>query len=140
MTTNVEACAELLRTRVRFPAPPPFEKGEYMGVYEKIQTGEYKNKKLFPSREDFSITKICKHCGSRYKDVETEKKFIEARRAYREETARLENKLKEDLFKEAGITDNTKAEKLWEKAWGNGHSAGYSEIYTSFYDLLELIQ
>lgn len=51
-----------------------------------------------------------------------------------------EAQFKADLLEEAGITDHPKADMLFNKAWEQGHSSGYSEVYNCFYDLLDLIQ
>ncbi len=47
MTINVDTCTKLLRTRVQFPAPPPFLKGNKMNIQDvksgmkvRISTGE----------------------------------------------------------------------------------------------------
>jgi hypothetical protein len=60
--------------------------------------------------------------------------------AYYLEEARLRKMFEEDLFANLGITDNPKRHKLLQKAWGMGHSAGYSEVYSYASDLVELIE
>jgi hypothetical protein len=65
--------------------------------------------------------------------------FQAARDAYGAETARLEAQFKADLFKELGIENNPKRDKLFSKAWELGHSSGYSEVYSYADDLVELI-
>jgi hypothetical protein len=59
---------------------------------------------------------------------------------FHDANTRLELEFKKDLFEELGITNNPKAEKLYNYAWDLGHSAGYHEVYSYAQDLLELIQ
>jgi hypothetical protein len=59
--------------------------------------------------------------------------------AYYEEESMLCDEFKADLFKELGIEDNPKAEKLFAQAWSRGHANGYSEIYTEACELVDLI-
>lgn len=61
------------------------------------------------------------------------------KKAYREAYHKLNNEFKLALFKEYGVEDNPKAEKLWTIAWNDGHSGGYSEIEISFSNMVELI-
>ena len=57
---------------------------------------------------------------------------------YQEESNRLAEIFKQDVFKDLGIEDNPKREKLLEIAYREGHSGGFSEIYSQMIDLVEL--
>lgn len=61
-------------------------------------------------------------------------------RAYNEETARLEELFKQDLFKYHGVEDNPKRDECYYKAYERGHHAGFSEIASYFSDLVDLIK
>lgn len=61
------------------------------------------------------------------------------RKAYDTENARIYKQFKEDLFKELGITGHPKAETLFQKAWEQGHSAGYEEVFNYASDLVDLL-
>jgi hypothetical protein len=63
-----------------------------------------------------------------------------SRAAYNKETAELYALFKNDLFADLGIQDNPKREKLFTKAWEDGHSAGYSEVYNCALGLVDLIE
>lgn len=71
-------------------------------------------------------------------------KYCEAVKEYRRKSAEhaseLHNQFKQELFEELGIADNPKRELLFSRAWEQGHSAGYDEVYTCACDLVELIR
>jgi hypothetical protein len=62
-----------------------------------------------------------------------------ARRKYNEETGRLTAQFRLDLFEDLGISDHPMRDKLYSKAWEDGHSAGLSEVYNVASDLVDLI-
>jgi hypothetical protein len=59
---------------------------------------------------------------------------------YNTEENLLHQEFKNDLFEEFGVTDNPKKELLFDKAWDDGHYAGYSEVYNCFEGLVDLIR
>jgi hypothetical protein len=66
--------------------------------------------------------------------------FNAAKRLYNDETGRLTNMFKQDLFAELGIVGHPKAEKLYSIAWDRGHSGGLADVESVAWDLLPLIQ
>ena len=104
----------------------------------------YKNGKVVAERrgDEATITHVS---GLRMEECVLEKVVDEAalkaaRLAYGQETAKLTDQFKADLFKDLGITHHPMREKLYSKAWENGHSAGLSEVYNVAYDLVDLIK
>lgn len=67
-------------------------------------------------------------------------KYYEEEREYREETSRLYQKFKDDLFKENGVTGNPKAQMAYDMAYDRGHSSGLEEVVYYFEELVELIK
>ena len=51
-----------------------------------------------------------------------------------------ENEFIQDLFEEFGVTDNPKRGLCYSIAYADGHAHGFSEVYTKFSDLVELIK
>lgn len=62
------------------------------------------------------------------------------RSKYYSEKAKLERQFKKDLLEELGVTDNPKANLLFEKAWELGHSHGLTEVVSYAHDLVDLIR
>jgi hypothetical protein len=91
-----------------------------MNVREKLETDFYKNSLPYPKRDDPN----CK----------------ELRRAYNQETARLNELFKNDVLDELGVTDNPKADLLWSHAWDLGHSGGLHEVFGYATNLVGLIE
>ena len=68
------------------------------------------------------------------------KKYYEQLQLYCKEEVRLHNLFRQDLEAEAGTSNNPKKDLLFEKAWEFGHSAGFSEIASYYFDLAELVK
>lgn len=67
-------------------------------------------------------------------------------KAYRKETekwhaeqSRLGALFKLEALEDVGLTGHPKAEKAWALAWENGHSGGYSDVYSLLVDYAELL-
>lgn len=69
-----------------------------------------------------------------------EQAFEEARKAYMKAEADAHSKFKADLFADLGIEDHPLREKLFSKAWDDGHSSGYQEVYNCALGLVELFE
>jgi hypothetical protein len=96
---------------------------EYLTVPDRIREGYYEN--YADSMPDPS--KASKALRS------------EIRKKGNQIGAAIIEELKLDLFREHGIENNPKREKLWSKAWEHSHAYGLSEIAGTFEDLLDLI-
>lgn len=93
-----------------------------MNIYEKIKAGEYNNEL---------------DTGFGQKDKVLRK---EMRRLYNEETARLNHRFYLDLCEDLGEKDCPAIKVVFNKAWEDGHSNGYSEVLWHFEDLLDFIE
>jgi hypothetical protein len=62
------------------------------------------------------------------------------REAYQEDQRRLNTQFQRDLEVEHGVENNPKREKLFDIAWSQGHSAGYSEVAIHYDEMVVLIQ
>jgi hypothetical protein len=60
--------------------------------------------------------------------------------AYRLHEQTLRELFKADLFRELGIEENPKREKLFAKAWEDGHSSGLAEVENCAWNLVDLIK
>ena len=60
--------------------------------------------------------------------------------AYCDAADKREEEFKRDLFEEFGVTDNPKKDRCYTIAYERGHSSGFSEVYSEFSDLVELIK
>ena len=78
-----------------------------------------------------------------YEEFEKKYKEIpyvrEKREEYRINCNELNMEFKAALEKEYGIVNHPKADKLWEIAWDEGHSSGYSDVEIYYERFLELI-
>lgn len=60
--------------------------------------------------------------------------------AFNNVMAKKENEFINDLFEEFDVTDNPKRELCYSIAYADGHAHGFSEVYSKFSDLVELIK
>ncbi len=64
--------------------------------------------------------------------------YIEAMRVYHQEGNRVLELFKADSLAEVGLASYPKAEKVWKKAWDDGHSQ-LQDVLLELEDLAELI-
>ena len=111
-----------------------------MNFENYINKLEYPRK---PSKPTFCIyfsSSEARHYAAELEKYEEEKKIYNQKRdEYNEETHRLHELFKQDLFDEFDVTNNPKREKCFELAWSNGHACGLSEVYNYFSTFVELI-
>lgn len=74
---------------------------------------------------------------SKYKDKESWRQAKKERDNIRHER---ELEFKQDLFKEFGVEDDSAREIIFRKAWDEGHSAGYQEVYFEFSELMDFVK
>ena len=66
--------------------------------------------------------------------------FRNARDEYGREEGLQYERFRRDLFKELGIEHHPLREKLFSRAWDEGHSAGYAEVLNCAHNLMDLIE
>ncbi len=67
-------------------------------------------------------------------------KTREEHAAYNKAMAELNDKFKEELFKDLCIEDNPKRDLLFQKAWDSGHASGWHEVWNHAVELVDLIK
>lgn len=119
-------------TKEQFTTKFWYKEGQTIARQLPGQSIEYLVTNIAPNRDIRTLNAICE-------TTVDEEGLRVARRAYGEETARLTAQFKADLFEDLGISDHPMREKLYSKAWEDGHSAGFSEVYNVASDLVDLI-
>jgi hypothetical protein len=66
--------------------------------------------------------------------------YNEEVKVYNSAKAKRESEFVKDLFEEFDVTDNPKKELCYAIAYDMGHAHGFSEVYSMFSDLVELIK
>lgn len=116
--------------------------GEIISLSERF-TQKMKQIKVVGHEETLNraLNKM-RNAESMYKEAEKEYKTEQqnSRHKYREEVEKVNNEFKLALFKEYGMENHPKREKMFSIAWEKGHSDGYSSIESEFYTLTELMQ
>ena len=110
----------------------------FVDIWTKVEQGYYDNK--MPMFEKIPVDPDKMTINQAKKHDENE---VARRRAWREECsnedARLLALFKSDLEQYFGITGHPKAGKCFDLAYFYGHSSGYSDIFTYYADLVDLI-
>ena len=73
-------------------------------------------------------------------EVFDEESYKEHRKLFDDESGRLHQEFKEDLFTEFGMSKHPKREKIFNYAWEEGHACGLEDVYGVFSDIVELIK
>lgn len=60
--------------------------------------------------------------------------------AYTAEEQRLMGQFYTDAIEEAGLSNHPKSAVIYSKAWEDGHSGGYSEVFNKLLDLAEFVE
>lgn len=90
----------------------------YSYIYKRIEAGKYESKVPYPERP------------------RTPEQMTE----YRTGVQEANDKFRHDLEKQYGVIGNTKANRVWELAWEEGHSFGYTEVLGYYDQFVELIK
>jgi flagellar biosynthesis/type III secretory pathway protein FliH len=75
--------------------------------------------------------------------AEYQKAQAEARKgldAYHEEQNRLYTQFREDIAEFYKMTDHPKKDKVFAKAWEDGHSSGFEEVHNHYAELVQLVR
>lgn len=77
----------------------------------------------------------------RIRDGEFDNKlaYLDDRGAYRYEDQRLRVVFAEEALKNVGLENYPLKDKVFEKAWSDGHSSGYMHVYYELVELAEMI-
>lgn len=65
---------------------------------------------------------------------------LASRRAYREEDSRIRAEFQAEALEFAGLKANPKADKIFDYAWQERHSEGYSAVLDTLEELADLVQ
>jgi hypothetical protein len=74
-----------------------------------------------------------------YDKVADQERFIEARRLYSEDAARLAAEYEQELFASVGYPDKI-CSIVYSKAYDQSHAWGYEEVENTFFSLLEFVE
>jgi len=97
-----------------------------MTIQERIQNGEFENKIPYPPRQMKGTIEFFER---------TQKMHL-----YNQGEREARERFKEALEKEYGTTSYPKKDKIWDKAWGDGHSEGLERVADIYEELVDLIQ
>jgi hypothetical protein len=111
---------------------------------------KYKNKMKYPVEP----RRVCSHCNKIFKEGNSfcsgcghdvgkqREEELESYKIYKDiynqESKKLYIRFQNDALEEVGLLDHPKADKIFNFAWEQGHSLGYSEVYYWLEDIAEL--
>ncbi len=119
-------------------------------IYEKIRDGEYEPKLPYPTKphrptpfmkrvidcSEKELQNVGQLKAQYAKELEA---YEEQRRLYYKEEGRLQQQFYCDVCEEAGLQHSHPfVQKLYARAWSEGHSSGLGDVYCIFQDLTEL--
>jgi len=72
--------------------------------------------------------------------VRSDPDFKALRDAYMAESRRISDRFKTDALTEVGLSDHSKRDLIYEKAWADGHAYGYSEVFNCLGELADFVK
>lgn len=66
--------------------------------------------------------------------------YVTQREEYSKEEGRIHQEFYDDALRETGLTGHPKAGKIFAKAWEDGHSYGFQEVFIHLQNLAELFE
>ncbi len=94
----------------------PVESKLTMDIHEKIKSGYFKNKLPYATHKADKVVNT----------------------AYNAEERRLDALFKKEALAEVGLGKHPKKDKIYAKAWEDGHSSGYYEVWACLQGLVDL--
>lgn len=98
-----------------------------MSVRDKLQAGFYDTQLEWPGRIPHNGTPSQRQA------------VIRARNAHRDEEYRLREVFKTDSLTEVGLINHKNADKIWDKAWSEGHAEGLQRVLEELEELADLV-
>lgn len=106
---------------------------------------KYVNHLPYPERVSRPSSHLCKTSSDYIQYASDLKKWEETQvernqqlKAYQEEETRLRDEFKKDAIEESGFASHPKADKIYDFAYDERHSNGYSEVFNFLIDLAEV--
>jgi len=110
-----------------------------MDLFQKIRNNYYEPKQEYPSK-GMKNKILCPTCGQFMKNNDGELLYRKMRKEYLEEEGRLYDEFRKDAIEYVGLTGHPKADKIYDKAWEDGHSCGYEEVLIHLEELADLVK
>jgi len=120
----------------------------YESIQDKIQANEFENKLPYPTSETLTanaehirLTEEIKELKQKVEDLREERKSIltDMRVAYNTESQELVRKFRVALEVSYELQNHPNRDKIWRKAWDDGHSGGYGEVLNEYDELAQLL-
>lgn len=89
----------------------------------RIEDGEFYTKLSYPSREEFETDIVAARA---------------MREAYRKDDYRLRLLFRKAMEEEYNFSGHRSADKVWIKAWEDGHSSGLTAVLDQYDELIDL--
>lgn len=118
------------------------------GIRERIQNGDFENVLPYPTNEilrndpayqalDVEQSQLL----DRTEDLKGAKKALihNMQQEYDNESSVLRAEFKTALEKEYELQNHPKKDKIWQKAWDDGHSGGWQSILNEYDEIVDLL-
>jgi len=97
----------------------------------RFYAGEFDHTVLYPKKDSFKDK--CPNCGSSQCNND---KYAVAMVNWKQAEARKNERIKQAIFQDLGIENNPVKDIMFERAWSEGHSNGWVEVYRCLADLI----
>ncbi len=117
-------------------------------VRDRIQAGEFENILNYPTDAVLNgdptyqaLDKEQCQLQGKINEIKGVKKALVCtmKQEYDNESSLRRTDFKAALEKEYGLQDHPKRDRIWQKAWDDGHSGGWTDILNVYEELVDLI-
>lgn len=125
-----------------------------MDMYQRIKSGEFDIPKEMPLKPErpqglklhyntWKQTGSADDFNAAQKELQDYELAIaewqQLRDEWDDEEYRAFMRFKTAALEDAGLANHPKAERLWMKAWEDGHACGHTEVYNHLLDLADIV-
>lgn len=120
----------------------------YDTIWGRIKANMFKNILPYPTNEVLdkhekyqNLTKEINQLQAGVQKLESDRSILvsDMKRAYANKSRELWTEFREALEKAYQMQNHPKKDRIWEKAWDDGHRGGYTEILNAYDELVELL-
>ena len=113
----------------------------YKTIQEKLRENYYSNISAdYPIKKSYNRETRCECCGLVTKTWMDEEQYKKDLKTYHDEQNKLHEEFRNDCFNYYGIQNDPSRDVIFSRAWEQGHSSVYYEVFNEIDNILEFVE